>query len=85
MNRFGSPVYEEYNPQTLRGKGLSENKKGLCFPTLICDDLQQLGIVFLTEFMTAVLLPMLVFGRKQLLGTGKPKSQQKAALSAGQK
>lgn len=46
MNQFSPPVYQEYNPQMLREKGLSENKKGLCFHTLIFDDLQQLGRVF---------------------------------------
>lgn len=45
MNRFSSPVSQEYNPQTQREEGLSENKKELFFPTLIFDDLQQ-GRVF---------------------------------------
>lgn len=43
MNRFSSPVYQEDRPQILREKGLSENKKGLCFHTLIFDDLKQLA------------------------------------------
>lgn len=46
MNWFSSRVYREYNPQISKEKGLSENKKGLCFHTLIFDYTQQLGRVF---------------------------------------
>lgn len=57
MNRFSSPVYQEDSPQILREKGLSENKKGLCFHTLIFDDLKQLARKSLLEKAFFVVVP----------------------------